>query len=634
MVYAEIQPNNSSKLWQEIAEHDQHKFHYRRDRLFFGVCLEHCLNMVGFSNETHRSGENNFTINNEITSFFQHVHRRHLDIQIRTKYSTVMQQCLNVQFQQKYSLQLKTFIEYCESPAQETLTEAIDLAELIFMKFLEAIILMVFMSTIYDYFLKTRQAEENQRTNEFYKNNLEHPLSRAMTSFSLPRNYYRLTQPYRGVIGNDFSYLDGLRVMTTLLVLQAHTFFLEFQPMKNPEFFEKYGQTTGGLMVLNSSTVIEIFMVMSGLLLNVKFSQGRCVTPHTSWMKCMQMFLFIVLSRLVRFLPSVAFLAWTNATVLKNLGNGPFWRHVIEPSRIFSRENWWKNLLMINNFSIKDTASTHTWYLATDFQLFAFYSLVLIIISKYPHYKKYVYSILAALAVLIPTLVCYITKVDSSFVTKPEVYRYGYMKETDAFYYLYTPSYNSLSGYLVGMLCGELYMKYSEKQLEIREKFRCLFKYEMTIWLLVPLAVGGICYVGSIVNFLEPSIWTALHAGLNRNLWNMLVCAIPIVMMIFKGGMIIYDFCRLPMFRVLARLSFQMYLWNILILQITNGYKRMPQMMSDMYFNGQALISIALLTMVAFFSCLLIEYPFAQLFDALQTRRKQTGKVDISKGNQ
>uniref|UniRef100_A0A1I8MG92 Acyltransferase 3 domain-containing protein n=1 Tax=Musca domestica TaxID=7370 RepID=A0A1I8MG92_MUSDO len=624
MIYAEVQPDNSSELWQAILEHNNYRYNYHYDRLFFGVCLKRCLNVVGHIAENITYPPENFTIDNEITEYFEYVQRRPLDIEIRTKYASVIHNCLNAEFEQKYNLKLKTFIEYCESPSVETAVQETDLAESILKKFFKTLLLLVALSTFYDYFLKTRQTDENLRK-DFYKNNLHFPLSRIFTSFSLTRNYYRLTQPYRGDLGQDFSYIDGLRSMGTLIVVNAHTFYLEFMHVKNPEFFEANGQSTAGLMTLNTSTVIEIFMVISGLLLNVKFTTGRFVTPHTNWMKCAQVFVFIVLSRLMRFLPSVGMLVWVNVTVLKNWGNGPFWRHLTEPGRIFGREGWWKNLFMLNNFSMKDTVSAHTWYLAADFQLFVLYTLVLILISKYPQFKKSVYGILAVLAILIPTMVCYLMKLDASFVVRPEVYRYGFMKDADTFYYLYTPFYNSLGGYLVGMLCGEFYLLYSQNA-ELREKCQRILKYEIFAWLLVPLTMAGISYVGSITNFMQPSIWTALFAGLNRNIWNIIVCGIPVVVMACKRGKIIYDFCRLPMFRIFARLSFQMYLFDVLILQLTNGHQRRPHHLSDLYFNGQALISISLLIIVAFFACLLIEYPFAQLFNALQIGRKRTGK--------
>ncbi|XP_058986797.1 uncharacterized protein LOC131800468 [Musca domestica] len=139
-----------------------------------------------------------------------------------------------------------------------------------------------------------------RRTNAFYKTNLDTPAWRLLTSFSVIRNYYRLTQPYRGEIGQQFAYLDGFRSASTLLVLWIHSFYLQFLPAHNPGYFEDQAKTTVGLMFLNSTVIIEMFMVMSGLLLHLKCSQSAIVTPQSSWKRCLQIFLIIQISHYVR----------------------------------------------------------------------------------------------------------------------------------------------------------------------------------------------------------------------------------------------------------------------------------------------------------------------------------------------
>lgn len=61
MVYAEIQPQNSSELWREIFQRSEFQFHLRRDRLFFVVCLERCKHFSNFlkSVEYNQTGINN-----------------------------------------------------------------------------------------------------------------------------------------------------------------------------------------------------------------------------------------------------------------------------------------------------------------------------------------------------------------------------------------------------------------------------------------------------------------------------------------------------------------------------------------------------------------------------------------------
>ncbi|XP_013099285.2 O-acyltransferase like protein-like [Stomoxys calcitrans] len=618
MVYAEVQPDNSSQLWEKIEVHNRHRFHYHHDKLFFGLCVERCLNYIK-STDDFNSNDNTEVLDREVVQFFQTVHKRPLDIEMRSNYSTMIQRCLNEEFERKYDLKLKTFIEYCErNPDAEQFEK--DVAEDILYRIVKLVFLLVIFSSFYDYYLKTHQTEKNG-TNDFYKINYKEIGPRVLTSFSIPRNYYRLVQPCHGIIGNEFSYLDGFRSVCTLMVLQGHTFYMEFLHLQNPEYFENIAKTKLGLGILNTSTIIEIFMVMSGLLFYVKFNEGRYVNPQTSWRKCIQLFAIIVTGRLLRFLPSVALTILINATVLSKLTDGPFWRHISEPSRVFSRENWWQNIFMINNFTPRHSVSGHTWYIAADFQLFAFYTMVLIFIFKYPQYKKRVLATLSFLAVFIPTMVSYTFKLEPSFMIKPEAYRYGFFKDMKVFGYLYIPFYTNIGGYLFGILCGELYVKYLSKD-EIRRKVRGVLKYELGAWVTLPIACG-ISLLGTIAIFQQPSIWTALFSGLNRNLWIIFVCGIPVLGMACKGGLMAYDFCCLPIFRVLARLSFQMYLWHVLVLQIANGYQRQPHHMTHMYFNGQGMITVFMSIIVAFFACLLVEYPIAQLFDTLMASTKR-----------
>lgn len=46
------------------------------------------------------------------------MHKRPLDLQLRKEYHSLIHACLNYEFQRKYDLNLKTFIEYCERPTE------------------------------------------------------------------------------------------------------------------------------------------------------------------------------------------------------------------------------------------------------------------------------------------------------------------------------------------------------------------------------------------------------------------------------------------------------------------------------------------------------------------------------------
>ncbi|XP_073821280.1 nose resistant to fluoxetine protein 6-like [Musca autumnalis] len=512
VVYAEIQEDNSNELWLQIAKHNEFMYNYRSDRLFFGLCLNRCMK---FANGNF--SEQNVTINNDITQFFEMVHQQPLDLEMRTNYSHMIQQCLNEEFQRKYNLQLKTFVEYCERrqgdvhnmPAENG-NKRKDVADTFVYTFFKVIILLCILSTFCDYFIKSKHAKAAAATqgNQFFKTNLPKP------------------------------------------------------------------------------------------------------------------------GRYVRFLPTLVATIGVNATLLKSLGDGPFWRHLTEAGRTFGRKNWWKNLLMINNFSPKDTSSPHTWYLAADFQLCALYTMILIIMSKYPQYKKHIFIIMGFLTIAIPTSIAYIFKLEPSYINKPESYRYGFVKDCKQFYLSYTPFYTHLGGYLFGLLCGEIYLKFIANENK-SQKLQTVLQY---LWALVPLAAWFIDYLGTVLIFHESSLWTALYSGLHRNIWILFVCGIPVLSMACDGESLVGRFCRLPMFRIFARLSPQIYMWHCLVLQITTGYQRQPIYMTATTYIGQSAINILISTVVAFFGYLLLEIPFSQIFEALLPQARQSDKVKLKNG--
>jgi len=63
-----------------------------------------------------------------------------------------------------------------------------------------------------------------------------------------------------------------------------------------------------------------------------------------------------------------------------------------------------------------------------------------------------------------------------------------------------------------------------------------------------------------------------------------------------------YDFCTLPVFRPLARISFQSFLWHIVILRIVAGYFRQPVYISSFYLVRMLIVYTFLLPNVKHFS--------------------------------
>lgn len=122
------------------------------------------------------------------------MHKRPLDLQFRKEYHTLIHTCLNYEFQRKYNLNLRTFIEYCERSTEVPgevkkggvyrieekssihlklkyiLYLFTDSLENLFFTIIVVLIMLNILSSLYDLFLKLQQPEDNQ-VNDFYKIN-------------------------------------------------------------------------------------------------------------------------------------------------------------------------------------------------------------------------------------------------------------------------------------------------------------------------------------------------------------------------------------------------------------------------------------------------------------------------------
>ncbi|XP_017077600.1 nose resistant to fluoxetine protein 6 isoform X2 [Drosophila eugracilis] len=616
LVYVEILPNASSSLWNQINELSQDSKHrFRHDRLFRGVCLETCKQSLGFLSDSIELGRGAI-MDEELRSYYAKVHRRTADDDVRILHEELVNRCLNVEFGEKFSLRVRSLIEYCV-PAVDHLEQ--DGLDLTFYGLVVCILLLTLCSSIHDYRLSrlTPQPTEN-----FYSEALKSRRQQLLTSFSVVRNYYRLTQPHVSDFTRDMSFFDGFRVIGVFMVILGHTLMVFMTvPIENPEFYEQFLFRFETSIFQNGSLVIQIFFVMSGFLLYVKFTDRQLIQPKTDTLECIGVYFRVFFYRYFRLLPSLLTLILFNGTLLVRLQNGPFWRHLTEAERVFCRSNWWKNVFFVTNHMLEDSCSHQTWYLGADMQLFELFLIVIVLTNKHPKLKKTIYAILSALAFAVPAVLTYILELDAVYHLRPETYRYLYFRHSDTFYQMYPPFYTNLGGYLFGFMCGHVYLKQRSKKLE----FQGHLKYELAMWLLV-LATLGVLFSGYIFinhDFAKPSLWLALYAGLHKNFW-LLICAGFVLLMCSKVGGMAYDFCTLPVFRPLARISFQSFLWHIVVLRVVAGYFRQPVYVSSFYLLCNVLMVFMLTQMLAALVAVLLEHPFGEILRCLMEPEKFT----------
>lgn len=86
-----------------------------------------------------------------------------------------------------------------------------------------------------------------------------------------------------------------------------------------------------------------------------------------------------------RIMPPIVALIIFSVYILPLLGNGPQWNQAVKPIETLCRNNWWRTLLLIQNYwGFENICITHTHYVAVDTQLFVVTPLLAYIMFKYP----------------------------------------------------------------------------------------------------------------------------------------------------------------------------------------------------------------------------------------------------------
>jgi hypothetical protein len=127
-----------------------------------------------------------------------------------------------------------------------------------------------------------------------------------------------------------------------------------------------------------ASLYTDVFLMLSGLLTVYSFygrlSKGKHIVI---WRE--------ILDRYVRIIPSVVFLILFCTFILPLLGSGPLWNLVVMSHSNICRQNYWRNLLFLQNwFGYNSICLTNTHHVGIDMQLFILATFLTPVLYKYP----------------------------------------------------------------------------------------------------------------------------------------------------------------------------------------------------------------------------------------------------------
>lgn len=193
------------------------------------------------------------------------------------------------------------------------------------------------------------------------------------TTFSISRNWYRLTTVSNNRTGRDLRFLDCFKTCTIFIVIFGHTCWIFFESgIINPLDLESLNHTFGSAFLYNGCIVTSTFFVISGFLLAISYD--KTLAESTS-RKINYTLLFIKFNvfRYLRLTIPYAVMVLITGVYYNNMG-GPMWKHIVEKEQLACRKNWLYNLLYINNYVKQDESVSILGIISNSYKNLTSYS--------------------------------------------------------------------------------------------------------------------------------------------------------------------------------------------------------------------------------------------------------------------
>ncbi|CAL8086694.1 unnamed protein product [Orchesella dallaii] len=394
--------------------------------------------------------------------------------------------------------------------------------------------------------------------------------------------------------------IDGIRFLSISWVILAFTFLL--CPIEISQQMIQVYPKWSMYLVFTAHFASDTFFTVSGLLLTYRTLAS---------LEKKESILKPFFRRLFRFLPAYAIVIFTSATII------PFFRehnYVLHSNANNCRENWWTNLLFINNIVLsKSSTACHqeTWYLAADMQ---FYVVSLVLIYLLWASSKIglaaIFGLLLA-AIAFPTAFTATNELIPSPVKL--IFQSLTPSEVDEYVDFYIKPWNRGEPYLVGILGGYFLHHHNTKNLQTKKVPAAFPVVGWTLSSLVALALIYGLHIAHNAEDVVPKAEAAVYGGLHSLCWSCIVVWTVIACSLGCGGWI-NDLLAWNVFLPLSRLTFCIFIvcTNVQLVfhlfHYENGLLPSTLTMTG-YFFAHLIASL----IVAFILHVVVQLPFLQM---------------------
>lgn len=436
---------------------------------------------------------------------------------------------------------------------------------------------------------------------EMEKSSLKSTLFHIVKSFSFHTNAKKLAnfscpQP-------ELGFVYGITVFVFLWNVMANTFmyvnydvasnFVEALNIIQHPFYE---------MALNRIMPLQAMFYFSGFV-----TTYRCLKSSEKGLNVVK---FLVQSYW-RYTPAYA-LVLALVVLTPTWGSGPSWDSHMNPMYRNCRDNWWYNILYINNFMETDTVClSHTWVFAVVAQLHIIAVVILIPLTLRPKIGLMVNFVLAVASLASVALT-------NVYYDLPPNEMASVLDEKDRSFYAehsYFRVYTHVSLFCTGVFVG--YFMVHHSKIKISKKMSFLIWFLTGTGILTSLSVVHEWRFGVVPTPLLAAVYTTFSKVAEAIFlaWLTIAC-----MTGHSGGA--NDVLGWRPFAFFARLTFISYIMHVPILNMVMNFKKATIFICELEIFYIVVSHVVGTYIVSYVLHLFFEAPWISLTDVLRRRSK------------
>ncbi|XP_057326119.1 nose resistant to fluoxetine protein 6-like [Microplitis mediator] len=394
---------------------------------------------------------------------------------------------------------------------------------------------------------------------------------------------------------NSVTSINGFRLLGMTWIFFMHAVIYSNDALDNRVTGWRLSEEFVNQILTSGSLSVDTYFCLSGFLISWSFFGKRMNDNHEAksvlrfpWFH----YFGLIFKRIVRLAPVYLVIIGIAEIIFGWFKINSSYA-VAEDPHYYCHNNWWRNLLFINNlFKWNEACLTWTWYIASDLQFYTIGTFLLLLSDIY----FYTSGILLLTLLIVPAII-------SGCIS----YSYGYITTLDQMWVImevvYTPPWMRIGPYLIGMITGYILRRINGK-LNVSRKTLCL------LWI-----VGSLCNIATLFGLYGKNL-SAVSAGiyvaLSRIAWGIGISWILVACYTNNSGFV-NKILSLKIWIPLCKLTYCAYLLNPLITMSLAIFSETPTHAELIPFFIHFLGLTFFTFLCAFFMSVLFEIPYILL---------------------